>query len=690
MMYDIRNLVVAESVRQMLSANYGQTLCESLTIPLNEKDPIEKELYAELDKQYKYSDAIVRWFRSDRKSGMSDVELKVTYIDCLHAIYDLLEDYDHYVDELKKTKRLGKVSIPMGNGRTRDIDPVKDFPTIRRLDGVASLVRTLGDMVHSNVKIDSPVAKYQITADDLSNIGILGSSENVVVWFTRTFESTNKLVFQLWQNEETMDRGDAYGDKYSQSPYCTHAKKHWDSYAEDFHDYMQYWYLEKIRGVSYPTGDLSSPGVATAFNAMKGRGPELIIAMNDSGNDFLDDNDRSFDLRFSQLRNGLGDEVEFLSNTLFEVRYNGSVGLKYREGRWKAYGYSGDDCLVLPAISATNDDKTLSVKSITISDPACTTLPALPAQYTVTPETHISIDCKHIKDLINLPDIGDGKYVLGDTLLLPECDSLRVEQVANDSRIDAFGFLTAYANVTRKSSSTAILDRRRDTDLLWCYLAKRIVAHCGFLVSDGLLSEMPDRFRRLFVEGARSSPYFIGDRYVVYTKNSKTAIEQVVHDLKTNHPSTTSMALKFNLSDSLWLKAINVLNGLGRSRLAKIASTVCPSLSFSKEYFPSLSVSSADMFRAVIGYTRFLAETHSETDHAIVMGLCDTLCDDDKVMDPACHHLFDLSLFYNPVVDLAPDCHETLLELAEGRPTSRTDYLSILNGQETEGYQIDW
>ena len=54
-----------------------------------------------------------------------------------------------------------------------------------------------------------------------------------MVWSTKEYETTNKFVFQLWQNSKTLGRGDVYGDPSEQTPYCTHSKEHWDDYSED-------------------------------------------------------------------------------------------------------------------------------------------------------------------------------------------------------------------------------------------------------------------------------------------------------------------------------------------------------------------------------------------------------------------------------------------------------------------------
>ncbi len=108
------------------------------------------------------------------------------------------------------------------------------------------------------------------------------------MWQTKGYETTNKFVYQLWQNEKTLGRGDVYGEPEKQTPYCTHSKQHWDDYSEDFgSSYKQFWFLKRVDGVEYSAGDLTNPNVVKIFNKMRGTGPDTIIAMNDSGNDML-------------------------------------------------------------------------------------------------------------------------------------------------------------------------------------------------------------------------------------------------------------------------------------------------------------------------------------------------------------------------------------------------------------------
>ena len=148
------------------------------------------------------------------------------------------------------------------------------------------LVKSLGDLVQSEDKIESSVQKYQILPEDRKNISLFASTEHVMCWATKTYKSTNKLVFQLWQNAETLGNGGVWGDPSEQTPFCTHSKAEWEKYSGGDPEYTQFWYLEKPEGeFDWTPGDLSKPNVAKIFNAMKGKGPELILGLDDTGSD---------------------------------------------------------------------------------------------------------------------------------------------------------------------------------------------------------------------------------------------------------------------------------------------------------------------------------------------------------------------------------------------------------------------
>ena len=299
---------------------------ENLTIPQNKDDKIEVELYKKLEKNYDHSDRIVRWYRNSKKSGVKENELKKTFIDNIVNIKDLFKTYDSYIDSLKKMKMLNKKVEIENNGKKLYFDPVKDIDKIRRLEGFQIFVKAIGDMVHSGTSIETSAQKYAITDKDRKDIKLVGFSEHVMCWSTRGYETTNKFVFQLWQNEKTLGRGDVYGDPTEQTPYCTHSKEHWNDYSDGNPNYEQYWFLKKPDDdLTYVEGDLSNENVVHIFKSLKGHGKDLLIAMNDSNEDFLNKYDEEFD-DFRVLE--YGNEVKNINNKILEIiykKYNNDV-----------------------------------------------------------------------------------------------------------------------------------------------------------------------------------------------------------------------------------------------------------------------------------------------------------------------------------------------------------------------------
>ena len=218
-----------------------------------------------------------------------------------------------------------KVEIE-NNGKKLYFDPVKDIDKIRRLEGFQIFVKAIGDMIHSGTSIETSVQKYAITDKDRKDIKLVGFSEHVMCWSTKGYETTNKFIFQLWQNEKTLGRGDVYGNPTQQTPYCTHSKQHWDDYSDGDPNYEQYWFLKKPDDdLTYVEGDLSNENVVHIFNSMKGLGRYLLIAMNDSNEDFLD----KFDLEFDDFSNlEYGNEVKKINNKILDIihkKYNNDV-----------------------------------------------------------------------------------------------------------------------------------------------------------------------------------------------------------------------------------------------------------------------------------------------------------------------------------------------------------------------------
>ena len=383
--------------------SFNKYIKENLTIPQNKDDKIEVELYKKLEKNYDHSDRIVRWYRNSKKSGVKENELKKTFVDNIVNIKDLFKTYDSYIDSLKKMKMLNKKVEIENNGKKLYFDPVKDIDKIRRLEGFQIFVKAIGDMIHSGTSIETSVQKYAITDKDRKDIKLVGFSENVMCWSTKGYETTNKFVFQLWQNEKTLGRGDVYGDPTKQTPYCTHSKEHWDDYSDGNPNYEQYWFLKKPDddNLTYVEGDLSNENVVRIFKSLKGQGKDLLIAMNDSNEDFLDKYDEEFD-DFRVLE--FGNEVKKINNKILDIiykKYNNDVNeilsnvdiIKYKTipnrikkkitsiiipNNVKSIGVDAfSDCILLKEIYIPNSiisiedrafEECISLKEITIPD----------------------------------------------------------------------------------------------------------------------------------------------------------------------------------------------------------------------------------------------------------------------------------------------------------------------------------
>jgi len=72
---------------------------------------------------------------------------------------------------------------------------------------------------------------------------------------------------------------------------------------------------ESFKNVQYQKGNLTDENVARIFNLMKGTGPKSILAMNDTGNDFLDRNDEHFS-GWDALN--YGDEIKKLTEDVLD------------------------------------------------------------------------------------------------------------------------------------------------------------------------------------------------------------------------------------------------------------------------------------------------------------------------------------------------------------------------------------
>ena len=270
-------------------------LDEALTIPADKAGPVELKLRAALEKRKdcKHEDVIVKCCRSDEKSGKVDAkQLAQTYIVGLGNIIDLLKVYDKCKDEYLQQKLEKKVKIERADGKVAELDPLKDLNKISRLPALKQFIEKFEKLVQSDTSIQTSFSKYAITDSDRNCIRLMCWNSHVMVWGTKKFEPSQKFAVQLWQNIKTIDSGSAYGDPDEQCPYCTHSRNHWDNHADDDPEYEQYWYLKIPEGVSCTKrGDLSTPEVVKAYNALKGLGPEILVCQHDSNDDWCDRED---------------------------------------------------------------------------------------------------------------------------------------------------------------------------------------------------------------------------------------------------------------------------------------------------------------------------------------------------------------------------------------------------------------
>lgn len=271
-------------------------LDEALTIPADKAGPIELKLRDALEKKYKdftYQDTIVKCCRNDEKSGkIPSKELVQTYVLGLGNIIDLLRSYDKCKTQYIQQKIDKKVKIERADGKTVELDPVKDLNKIGRLAVLKQFIDKFENLVSGDSSIPTTFQKYAILDEDRPCIRLMCWNKNVMVWGTREFVPSQKFAVHLWQNIETIDSGSAYGEPDVQCPYCTHSKNHWDNHAGDDPDYEQYWYLKIPNGVSCTKrGNLNDPEVVKVYNAMKGLGPSILVCQHDSDDDWCDRED---------------------------------------------------------------------------------------------------------------------------------------------------------------------------------------------------------------------------------------------------------------------------------------------------------------------------------------------------------------------------------------------------------------
>jgi hypothetical protein len=269
---------------------------EAITIPPNENDEDEVILRKKLGGHSKWGDFIIRWYRNAKKGGEDRDDLRDEFLTNFDNIKDLLRTYESHIEKLKSLKIENEPIEFEVSGKTLKFHPIKDIQKIRRLEGFELFVQKIGDKI-SETGLEFDVKKMALDPEDRKRIKLLGSEGDYELWQLEEYSTTNKFVFHLWQNIRTLGRGDVYGDPSVQTPYCTHSKQHWDSYAKGCNPYRQYWVL--MAGGCSASGDLMDKTVASHFMELKGRGAEVLICMNDTNNDLLDRNDRK--VRMSQV-----------------------------------------------------------------------------------------------------------------------------------------------------------------------------------------------------------------------------------------------------------------------------------------------------------------------------------------------------------------------------------------------------
>lgn len=105
-----------------------------------------------MPKSYVHGDRVIRWYRNAKKDGASNEELS-RWVDNFTNVKDLLKTYDEYIKQLGTMKMLDKKVKIEFNDRDIEVDPVKDVDKIRRLKGFVTLVKALGNMIHSETSI---------------------------------------------------------------------------------------------------------------------------------------------------------------------------------------------------------------------------------------------------------------------------------------------------------------------------------------------------------------------------------------------------------------------------------------------------------------------------------------------------------------------------------------------------------
>ena len=483
---------------------------EGLTIPQNKDDKVEAELYKAIGGGYTHGDRIVRWYRNAKKSGVDEDELNTTFVRNISNIKDLFSTYERYLESLKKMKLLGKkVSVNVG-GREALLDPVKDVDKIRRLEGFRALVKKMGDIVHSDMAIDTTSEKYAITDEDRKKINVIGFTDHVICWSTEGYETTNKFVYQLWQNSKTLGRGDVYGDASEQTPYCTHSKEHWDDYSHDYARYKQFWFLSRMLGedLTVEKGDLTNGNVVALFNEMRGEGAIRLIAMTDTGNDLLDHNDQRVE-KVEKL--SFGKEIAELMNALFVKRVPTPISIGGCDVKIKNHDF---DLVPKEDLKDEEDGKGDAMEtfhgdlSIDINDFAKESdrihgVSSLEGCPRVVDGNFIVLRQPHLKSLVGSP------YKVTHSVKIDECGELKtIEGFPKDVGSD-----DGYIEIKNCDSLVGLNGFPKSfggyVEIRNCKSISTLDGICGDSVQDLILAGLPS------LKSLKGCPSFIRDRFVI-------------------------------------------------------------------------------------------------------------------------------------------------------------------------------
>lgn len=299
------------------------TLRESFSIKIEDIDqsnPVEKSIYLKCKHEFAkfaYTTYIFQWYLKEKKLGVPEDELKRKYVDAYQEIVDRLIQYDILKKQIEKFgKKDAEIIItPKFKFQLKDN---KGLNRIQRVEGLSKVISAMSDYIEE--KSTDVVNEYKMTSADYANIKLIGQSTNMIVWSTKTFESTNKFIYFIWRND---NMNSSYGEPEENSPFCTRQATHWKSYSHNNPDYQQFWYFKKPENKTYQTGDLSSQNVKDCLVSMINKGYDLLIGLNDTYND---NNNRDDDTchgdysTFILFGKNYQNEIKHLNDELFVIQ----------------------------------------------------------------------------------------------------------------------------------------------------------------------------------------------------------------------------------------------------------------------------------------------------------------------------------------------------------------------------------